>query len=191
MGIDSESSLGDIAKAIIADNLAHYHVCDLSDGWEIVLAPIWEPFDGHAGRRASLQPRSMREHYFEGPARELLESEHIQYVVAAAFQSDDRIGQIVGELRALYCSDDAPYFPLDVAGEPTIAVVSAVIADAARKARVGMTAAEIIADYNGTPSPKLEMLEMIEGAFMENVADAPVEELVAALAKQKNLRTPE
>lgn len=191
MSVDPESSLGEIARGIITANLANFHVCDLSDGWEIVLAPIWEPFDSHTGRRASMQPRSMREHYYEGPARQLLESEHIIYCVAAALQNEERLGEIVPELRALYCSDEAPYFPLDTVGDPTFAVVSAVIADAARKARVGMTAAEIIADYNGNPSPKLEMLEMLEGAFMENVADAPVDELVAALAKQKNLRTPQ
>ena len=191
MAIDLDASLGDIARALVTNNFADYQVCELTRGWEIVLSPVWEPLDGKSVRRACLQPRSMRAHYFEGPARALLESEIGMIVTGAGLSmASDQLQQIVAEIQELYCPADAPYVVTDTVGDPSLAVVSAILADVARKARVGMTPQEIVACYEGESNAKLVELAQVEAAVFEQARDAPVDELVAALARSKRLRRP-
>jgi hypothetical protein len=189
MAIDEQASLDELIQALVTNNLADFKICELTRGWEIVLSPVWEPLDGKAVRRACLQPRSMRNHYFEGPARAMIESEVGRMVIGAGLtMAGEELPQIIGEMTELYCTPDAPYFVTDTDASTSLAVVSAVIADVARKARVGMTAKDIVACYEGATHPKLVELAHVEAALFAQANDAPVDELVAALARQPRLR---
>ena len=189
MAIDEHASLDEIIQALVTNNVADYKICELTRGWEIVLSPVWEPVAGKAVRRACLQPRSMRGHYFEGPARAMIESEVGRMVVGAGLSmGEEHLPQIIGEMTELYCTPDAPYLVTDTAASTGLAVVSAVIADVARKARVGMTAKDIVACYEGATHPKLVELAQVEAEVFAKANDAPVEELVAALKRQPRLR---
>jgi hypothetical protein len=189
MAIDENASLDEIIQALVTNNLADYKVCELTRGWEIVLSPVWEPLGGKAVRRACPQPRSMRDHYFEGAARAMIESEVGRMVVGAGLpMAGDQLPQIIGEMRELYCTPDAPYFATDTAASTNLAVVSAMIADVARKARVGMTPKDIVDCYEGANHPKLVELARVEAAVFAQANDAPVDELVAALKRQPRLR---
>src|SRR5437773_958368 len=142
-------SIDRAARQILAINFASYHFAELTGGWQITLAPIWEPGpEGEVMRRAWLAPREMRAHYYVGRARTFLDGPELGRVALRLMEwtlSDGkRVAALRQELRALYVDEDAPCKPLDVEWSDVHGVLSYVLADIARKARVGMTPDEIV-----------------------------------------------
>jgi hypothetical protein len=173
-------------RRVVSINFEDFEVKTLTRGWEIVLGPLWEPDDeGGVARRAVLAPRSMRAHYFEGAARAFLEGPdagRVAFEVMSWLLEDgDRVALLADQLRGLYVDLDAPTRAIDVAWSDGHGVLTHVLADAARKVRVGMTPDEIVASHTaGAHFPATRELERLEQEFIAAGAKAPVEELIAA-----------
>jgi len=178
------------ARQMLALNVADYHFAGLSRGWELTLAPIWEMGpEGEVTRRVWLAPRDMRAHYYEGPARAFLDGPELGPVAFTVMErvlaDPDRLSALVEDLRTVYVEPDAPSKHLDVAWADAQGVLSYVLADIARKARIGMTAEEIVASHDGRAAADTRLVQ-IEQAYFDRMASAPVEELLAATAKYFN-----
>ncbi len=190
---EAKRALGELVRGIIQRNLFDFEVFSLRGDFEVVLSPIWERGPtGNAIRRAALLKRSMRAHYFEGKARSFLESAEVVDVSAALLQREVAISpRDAAGLFSLYCSSEAPYLELeDEPWSEVLGGISLVIADAARQARVGISARQIIFPGHAaaaTASAKLE-LDRIEHNHVLAVVTAPVEELLRALEGATHLR---
>lgn len=172
-------SSAEAVASIVSANLERVQLTALSDPWEILLSPIWERGPtGAAVRRAFLAPRSMRAHYFEGAAREVLQRSDLAAVMAAMAPRQDARHPIA-DLEALYCSPEAPIVEVAKVWTPELRALSLRLADAARRARVGATV-EQLSTLELSPEQS-EALARIESDFMTAMRDAPVDELVKAL----------
>jgi hypothetical protein len=169
-------------RALVATNLRDFVLAELRADWDMILSPVWEDApSGLAIRRVGVMPRSMRAHYLDGDARALLDSDDLVHVVAATLvqmNRDARLAiRVFRELSDLYADAGAPYRILETPWQLSLGVLTAIIADAARKARVGMSPREII-DSHDSPHPALAPLEKAARA-----GTAPIEDLAAALAR--------
>jgi hypothetical protein len=179
---------GSLVQRITHTNLWDFEVAELSNDFCLVLSPIWEPASNGswAIRRTTLMTNSMRAHYFESEARDLLNRDPDE--LAAAIAARAAIPTELGELRRLYVDDDAPYWELKVGWNPTVGATSLLLADAARHARVGATLEEWARGEN--EERYLSRLQAIEIAFMRTVSSAPVDELVEATKRAQLVRRP-
>lgn len=167
--------------SIVSANLQRARLAELTEPWEILLSPVWEPGPtGAAVRRAVLAPRSMRAHYFEGAALDLLRSPDLGAVLAAMARREDARHPRV-ELKQLYCAPDAPFVEVSKVWTPELEVMSLLLADAARCARVGATVPQLLA--RGLAPEQSAALRQIEADYMAAMNDAPVDALVQAMAK--------
>ena len=168
----------DAISTIVSLNLARSHFATLVPPWEISFSPIWEPGpNGTAVRRAFLAPRSMRAHYFEGPALDLLHDPQLPAVITAMAREPDARHPL-RELRSLYCDPDAPFVEVAPVWSQDIALLSLHLADAARRARVGVTVPQLLA--REIRPDQSDALHAIESDFMDAMAEAPVEALLQA-----------
>ena len=133
-------------------------------------------------RRAFLAPRSMRAHYFEGAAAEVLRSPQIAAIVAAVAQRRDTLHPLT-DLKGLYCDPEAPFVEVSKAWTSQLGGLSLLEPDVARRARAGATVAQLLA-HDLLPGQS-ECLSRIEAEYMAEVATAPFDVLVKALAPPK------
>jgi hypothetical protein len=175
-----EKPTTDALTSIVTANLARFHFATLTEPWELLLSPIWEPGpDGNAVRRVFLAPRSMRAHYFEGAARELLLNPSLGAIVAAMAQPGNPPPPLA-DVKALYCEPEAPFLEVAKVWTPAHGALSLLAADAARRARVGATAQQLLVN---APSPEQsKALLDIEAEYQAALGSAPVDELVRATA---------
>jgi hypothetical protein len=172
------------AQRIVAANLARVEFAALTAPWEITLSPIWERGPtGSTVRRGTLAPRAMRAHYFEGAALDLLRRPDLDAIVIAMAQRmnerpDPR--HPPADLENLYCAAEAPFVEVSNTWTPELGALSLVIADAARRARVGATVEQIMA-YELSPEQS-DSLNALEDDFRMAVIEAPVDDLVEAMA---------
>ena len=167
-----------VIGSMVSANLERVQFAGLTEQWEILLSPIWEPGPtGAAVRRAFLAPRSMRAHYFEGAALEVLRSPNLGAIVAAMAQHADARHPIA-DLKDLYCDPEAPFVEVSKVWTSELGALSLLLADVARRARVGATVQQLLA-HELSPEQS-EALRGIEEDFMAAMGNAPVDLLLKA-----------
>lgn len=146
------------AKTIVRDVLATAKFDDAIPGNRMVPSPIWETVGGsaspRAGRRASIVPRGLTAYYFEGRAREVLESTGPKLAAQALATAEIvRLAWQLRPVRGIWVSPSAPLVEERDGAAP--ALLSLVLADIGRSAHASATDEEIAGRLAGTPSDAL------------------------------------
>lgn len=178
-----------LVELVVTTNLHDSNVASLSRGWDILISPVWEPGpNGRAIRRAVLLTRSMRAHYYEGDARLALTSPEIGRAIQSLAKRND--AQLpLGDLRNLYCDEEAPYVALEDEWSPEVGRISLLLADAARRARVGITLTELC-DPESDQHHGIAKIISFEESYMAAMMTAPVDELLRLTSSARFVRRP-
>ncbi len=175
---DDVKRLGEAISMIVAKNMERIQVMELEAPWQMLLSPIWEPGpNGTAVRRAFIAPASMREHYYEGPARELLQSAGLIDVVLAL--SEHGPSTDLADLKALYCDAEAPFVQVADTWSDELGGLSLLLADIARRARAGVTARDMLDDTQ--TNAQTEALHAIETEYASALSRAPMRKLLKSM----------
>lgn len=147
------------ARTIVSDVLATAKLERASPeepipGNRMVPSPIWETVGGGAGRRASIVPSGITAYYFEGRAREVLESTGPKLAAhALATASIVPLAWLLRPVRGIWVSPSAPLVDKREGAAPVL--LSLVLADIGRTAHAGATDEEIAGRLAGTPPAAL------------------------------------